>query len=241
MITLEHSPIPALFALVGGLALVFLSHVPGVADNSTLAAALEAIGFGLTGYAPIRLIMFASVLVTEQGRRKVMDWLFSSPPRTMREAQHLLPKIIASDLEGCITPSGRTELDLRKIQRLRSYCDFLATPLGKAFPPVILYTGRSQGYVEFTAQSLGMVKYDSYIPLVIENGAALYYPHTKKTVCLLTPEQRSAIRKLDGALREHLLGNEFEPKAYMITVNPMVGQSIEELKKIIEKRIEMLG
>src|SRR5688500_10596975 len=103
--------------------------------------------------------------------RTTIDNSFCSAVRIV-SVKSGLPLLIASDIEGCITPPDRTEIDLLKFHRLRAYCEFVkANP---EFPQIIALTGRSQGYVELLAQSLGMLNSPFDIPFVIENGAALY-------------------------------------------------------------------
>jgi hypothetical protein len=106
-----------------------------------------------------------------------------------------------------------------------------------------IFTGRSQGYVELLAQSLGMVKDDRDLPVAIECGTALYYPHSKKTERLTPPGKEAAyrqlIRNIEELLREKLPSREFEPKCYMVTINPeppneTTDQLLPKVYRIIE-------
>jgi HAD superfamily hydrolase (TIGR01484 family) len=148
-----------------------------------------------------------------------------------------LPKLFAMDIEGCITPSGRSTIDLIRLQRLRAYCDYATND--HRFPPIIFYTGRSQGYVELLAQELGIVNDPRDLPSVIESGTALYYPNSKKTVLLGTSEQllkyRRLINEVAEILHEELPKNEFEPKCYMITINPEPNQNVEDLLTKVDR------
>jgi len=141
----------------------------------------------------------------------------------------VLPTILASDIEGCITPPYRTEIDLSKFQRLRAYCEFVK--LRPEFPQIIVFTGRSQGYVELLAQVLGMLDSPCDIPFVIENGAALYRPTSMKTISLLTDEHLEAIQNARTLLHGLLRDNEFEPKTCMVTINPKDAQTVDELRE----------
>jgi len=151
-----------------------------------------------------------------------------------------LPKLFAMDIEGCITPSGRLIIDLVRLQRLRAYCDYAARD--QSFPPIVFYTGRSQGYVELLAQALGMVDDPRDLPCVIESGTALYYPHSKKTVLLGAPEQllehRRLMHEVAEILREKLPKNEFEPKCYMISINPEPKQNVEDLLTKVDRILQ---
>jgi len=86
-------------------------------------------------------------------------------------------------------------------------------------------TGRSQGYVELLAQSLGIVDRGNIdLPFVIENGSAIYYPVSKKTRRLISNDQMKLIQEIYIVLTDNLIENEFEPKVYMITINPATGE-----------------
>lgn len=223
-----------LLFLTSGLALIFLAHT-GIETTSPMTSrALEALGFAIAGYAPIQLIMSIGRQLSEGWRARLIDRLFRSGVSVVSPKKGL-PLLIVADAEGCITPPHRTEVDLRKLQRLRGYCEFAKSEAGRDFPPLIVYTGRPQGYVEMLAQSLGMIDSAFDLPFVIENGAALYYPAAKKTVPLVTDEQRKLIQGIHSRLMEELPQNEFEPKIYMVTINPIQGhQTIDELwQKVI--------
>lgn len=217
-----------LLILVSGLALILLANT-NIATPSTMASkALETIGLAMAGYAPIKMILYIRGRFSERRTKKSIDRLFRSAVKIVSTKTEL-PIIIASDVEGCITPPYRTEVDLRKFQRLRTYCEFVkANP---EFPQIIIFTGRSQGYVELLAQSLGMLNSPFDIPFVIENGAALYRPTSKKTILLLTPEQLKAVQEAQMLLNDVLPDNEFEPKTFMVTINPNERQTVDELRE----------
>ena len=169
----ENSLSIDLLILVSGLALILLANT-SIATPSTMASkALETIGLAMAGYAPIKMLLYIGGRFSERRTKKSIDRLFRSAVKIVSTKSEL-PIIIASDVEGCITPPYRTEVDLRKFQRLRTYCEFVKT--NPEFPQIIIFTGRSQGYVELLAQSLGMLNSPFDIPFVIENGAALYRP-----------------------------------------------------------------
>lgn len=214
--------------LLSGFVLILLANTSYLASTVVFSRVLETIGVAMAGYAPIQLLIYLKNSFGERKTKKSIDRLFHSAIKIV-SVKSELPLLIASDIEGCITPAYRTEIDLRKFQKLRAYCEFVkANP---KFPQIVVYTGRSQGYVELLAQSLGMLNSPFDIPFVIENGAALYRPTSKKTILLLTTEQLKAIRQTHTLLNELLPDNEFEPKTYMITINPNERQTIGELRE----------
>lgn len=233
MIEKKRSFIGDLLFLVSGLTLIFLSHT-GIESASPMASrALEAIGFALAGYAPIRFIISARTIFNERRTRKLIEHFFRVGVRIVSPRDHL-PLFIATDIEGCITPPHRTEIDLSKFQRIRAYCEFVKSKAVRQFPPIVIYTGRSQGYVELLSQSLGMINETFDLPFVVENGTALYFPGSKKMRPLITASQQKITDKARNLLIKNLRDNEFEPKRHMITINSVSGQTIDELmSKII--------
>jgi hypothetical protein len=100
--------------------------------------------------------------------------------------------------------------------------------------------------VELLAQSFGMVNDDRDLPVAIECGTALYYPHSKKTERLHPPgkeaEYRQLIRDIEELLRGKLPGHEFEPKCYMVTINPeWPNATTDELLPKVYRIIEDAG
>ena len=136
-------------------------------------------------------------------------------------------KIILLDIDGCIMPPNRSEADLLKLNKLKDYVH--QTLKDKSLPKITIYTGRSQEYVEFLSQIIGLVNSD--IPFVIENGCALYFPMSKTTKA--TFENTKATQKAKSILQEKLPNNPFEPKKYIVTINPTENQTIAELKDLI--------
>lgn len=224
-----------LLFFVSGLALIFLAHTGIETASPTTSLALEVIGFALAGYAPIRLIMSLRTFFSEGWRRRVVDHAFRGEVRIVSHKK-VLPLLIVAGAQGCVTPPFGAEIDLRKFQRLRAYCEFVQSKAGQEFPPLLIYTGRSQGYAEMLAQALGMVDGLLDLPLVIENGAALYLPVSKKMRPLVNKEQREVVEKARGILVLEMPENEFEPKMYMITINPVpYQQTIEDLQRDVVK------
>lgn len=231
--------------LVSGIALLLLVYgrfIPdvqplpgsgGPSARTVLSKALEAVGLAMVGYAPIQLFINLKTRLSERRTEKGIDRFFEAQVR-ITSPKKKLPLFIATDIEGCLTPPDRAKINLRKFQKLRAYCEFVNSKPGYRYPQIILFTGRSQGYVELLAQSLGMLG-DSRpdVPFVIENGAALYYPKAKETKALATKDQQEKINKVLPLLAEKLIGNKFEPKSHMITINPTKGQTIDNLRDLV--------
>jgi hydroxymethylpyrimidine pyrophosphatase-like HAD family hydrolase len=202
------------------------------------------VGAVLAGGLPVQGLLYWKRRGDERRSRDAIRKLFLSAvtPLDPNGPKPDMPALIAMDIEGCITPSGRSAVELIKLQRLRAYVEFAKDH--SDYPPVIFYTGRSQGYVELLAQALGMVGGNSpAVPCVIESGAALYYPNLKKTEELITPDQRQLVHEVSMALRTHdqLRYNEFEPKCYMTTVNPLRGQTVEALLGLVRDILKEKG
>lgn len=212
---------------VSGLALIFFSQMPLFYDFRTLAEVIEILGIGMAGYAPIQLLIY---LKQTRGRRTADEKfaeIFKSSIEVI-DPKKQRPEFIAVDIEGCITPANRRQVDLVKLQRLRCYCEFVKR--NTDYPPIVIYTGRSQGYVELLAQSLGMVEGSLELPFVIENGSALYYPISKKTESVLDDKQQELIGEARSILYKEFPGNAFEPKTYMVTINPLPGERVDNFR-----------
>jgi hypothetical protein len=218
-----------LLFFIGGLALIFLAHTGIEEASPTTSLALEVAGFALAGYAPIRLLMSLRRFFSEGWRKRIVEHAFRGRVKVVSPKVNLPILIVAG--AHCVTPPFDEELDLRKFQRLRAYCEFIQTEDGEDYPPLLIVTGRSQGYARMLSQSLGMVEGPLDLPFVIENGTALYFPVSRRTVPLVNEEQRRVIEKARGILVRELPNNEFEPKTYMITISPLpYQQTIRELE-----------
>jgi hypothetical protein len=142
-----------------------------------------------------------------------------------------LPILIGTSIEGCLSPTYRDSIDLTRLYKVRAYCDFLKTEKGKEYPPILVCTGRSQGYVELLAQVLGLAEGCVEIPFIIEMGTALYYPISKRTETLVHDDEVVLIRNIESIIRQdqELKNIIFEPKSFIITVNPADAATVEEL------------
>lgn len=209
-----------------GVAFILLANTDAFSGASKRV--VEGIGLAVMGYAPIRLLVATPGLYRARRTKRRLDGLFEPTVRVVAP-RVAFPIFIATDVEGCLTPPYRSPLDLRKFQRLRSYSDFARQNREQGYPPIVVFTGRSQGYVELLVQALGIIDLELDLPSVIENGCGLYFPGRRETIPLITDEQREIMNTVFSVLRTSLLKNEFEPKVYMVTVNPMAGQMTQDL------------
>lgn len=161
-----------------------------------------------------------------------------------------IPAILCCDIDEVITPPLREKASLIEFDRIRAYSEYALA--SSNLPPLILVTPRDQGYVELVCQSLGLMYGGTeddptgYIPdvaCVIENGCAIYFPQKKFTVDIIEKndlKDLNDLRKiLEDEFREHY---EFEPKAYMITINPAKqyhnGDKYDEALSKLEEEIK---
>jgi hydroxymethylpyrimidine pyrophosphatase-like HAD family hydrolase len=212
-----------------GITFILLANTDAFSGASQRV--VEGIGLAIMGYAPIRLIVAIPELYRVRRTKRRLDDDYAPTVQVVAapEAPESLPVFIATDIEGCLTPPHRSPLDLRKFQRVRSYSDFARDNREQGYPPLVLFTGRSQGYVELLVQALGMIDPNLDLPSVIENGCGLYFPASRQTIPLITSEQREAMAEVASILRRTLPKNEFEPKVYMVTINPIPGQMVQNL------------
>lgn len=159
---------------------------------------------------------------------------------------------ICGSVDGCITPADRGNVDILKILKLKTYLSCLINNGNyggeeNKKPIIIISTGRSQGYVELLCQVLGLssgLVCDTVykdISFVIENGAALYNPVTKTTKCILNTKEKMIIEYVRYLMHESFKDNVFEPKSFMVTINPVGLQKIDDLKDEVNNVLEGKG
>lgn len=184
------------------------------------------IGIGMIGYALIAAVIELPAYLrsrrASRGLRRALTVTVA-----VRDGGKQIPQFVALDVEGCITPRDRAPVDLTHFARLRAYCDWRRDG-HENYPPLVIFTGRSQGYVELLSQTFNLIDGEQgQVPFVIENGSALYTPGVKKTESLIRPSEQEMLDRTESRLRARFPANEFEPKAYMITINPRSGQPRE--------------
>jgi HAD superfamily hydrolase (TIGR01484 family) len=237
--------IALLGALVGVLGALAAEHLQGTSQHIVEVFTIFLAGLGIGGL-PVQMIIESlqrrERRKTGEDLRRIFERSVKQDPTNPKDEKQL-PRLFAMDVEGCITPKLRSPIELAKFQRLRAYCDYART---NNYPPIVFFTGRSQGYVELLAQSLGIVKDDRDLPVAIECGTALYYPHSKTTERLHPAGKDAAYRQLnrdiEELLRSKLPDHEFEPKCYMVTINPeSPNETTDDLLPKVYRIIEDAG
>jgi hydroxymethylpyrimidine pyrophosphatase-like HAD family hydrolase len=226
-----------LLIFLSGLVLVFLANTDTVGAAEGVSRVLETLGLSMAGYAPIHLLVRAPRLISEWRARRALDEAFE-PAVHVVEPRANLPIFIAADVEGCLTPPQRAVIDLRKFQRVRAYSEFVRADTSGLFPPIVIFTGRSQGYVELLVQALDLMDPALELPFVIENGCALYLPASRKTLPQITVQQRKLMGDVLSVLSEQLPDSHFEPKVFMVTLNPAQAQTIDDLRSRVFKLLD---
>lgn len=159
-----------------------------VATVPPLGEFLAKVGIAVVGYSSINLTRVLIKVIQDEKRISRIDRLFGDLIKFSEEPDEL-PILIGTNVEACISTAYRGTIDIVKLSKLRAYCKLIKEPRGQKYPPIIICTGRSQEYVEFISQILGLVDDDLKVPFIIEMGAALYYPSSRKMKSLLYEEE----------------------------------------------------
>ncbi|MEH2078805.1 MAG: hypothetical protein V7K89_01955 [Nostoc sp.] len=234
----EELPLQGFWFIVGAFAVV-LSNVLN-STLSPLGAILGKAGIGLVGYSSINLIGIINRVIQDGITSSEFDKICRRSIRTY-EVSGEFPILIGTNVEGCISTAYRGSIDIVKIAKVRAYCDFLKTDKGNKFPPIVICTGRSQGYVELLAQILGLANDDLDVPFIIEMGAAVYYPFSKITKSRLNQEDELLMHNIKSVLKKELSDIEFEPKSFIVTVNPFKTETVDKLYEKIFKLLSKQG
>jgi hypothetical protein len=214
------------FFAVGAFAVALSSVLNPIAPP--LGAILAKAGIGLVGYSSISLVGVTNRAIQGNRTTSRIDKLFQDSI-SLYQPSGEIPALIGTNIEGCISTAHRGAIDLRKLFQMRAYCNFLKTDEGKEYPPIVICTGRSQGYVELLAQTLGLSDDGLDLPFIIEMGAALYYPSSKRTESWLIEEEELLIDEIKSVLKRELRDIVFEPKSFIVTVNPSGAETTDQL------------
>ena len=240
----KHMTKYIIFTLLGVI-LFFLGEYKGILGLKAKHETLKMVGSAVTGGGLIPLLEAAirhiGRIILRMGHslnylgkafiKKDIDAQIAICASYAKHKDIHFPEMIFSDTEGVMTSIDRENSAIDDIVMFRSYLGKLSE-LGKS--KVIINTGRCQGYVEMLCQILGIANNAHYdIPHIIENGAALYNSYNKSVIPLLDKEKVSMLYELDKKLRKHLPDNIFEPKTFLITVNPNDSDHIDKLYKDI--------
>lgn len=144
-------------------------------------------------------------------------------------------KLIAIDIDGCITPGEGAQADFEVLKKLREYNEKSVS--NPDIPAVTLCTGRQQPFVDLMCQMTGIT-----YPAIFENGAGLYFPigYSFKFHSSITGEHRAALHEYKKLIDKEMVitGEAFlQPgKEVSLSIYPSskfsVSQNMEHLKKI---------
>lgn len=138
-----------------------------------------------------------------------------------------LIRLVAVDIDGCITPGEGHAADIEALGRLRDFNDRASAD--PHVPAVTLCTGRQQPFVDLMCQIIGVRG-----PAIFENGAGLHFPEPYgfKFHPAVTPKHQADIAKLRALILEEMVsaGSTFiQPgKEASLSVYPTQGVSVEE-------------
>ncbi len=110
------------------------------------------------------------------------------------------PKLLISDVDGCLTPEDSTPFDPDLFHHLTQRLRALSPPRGNT--PLLLCTGRPQPYVEALLKILGL-----HTPAIAENGAVVYTLDGNHAAYGpgVTPAKIEGLRAVRAHLEHHLL------------------------------------
>lgn len=146
-------------------------------------------------------------------------------------------KLMAIDIDGCITPGEGAQADFDVLKKLRDYNErSVADP---DVPAMTLCTGRQQPFVDLMCQMTGIT-----YPAIFENGGGLYFPveYAFRFHPLITGEHRAALLEFKKLIHSEmeLSGEAFiQPgKEVSLSIYPAprntVASNLERLRKIAE-------
>lgn len=212
-----------------GIILFLISLPLDLSSHTTVARWFYIFGIGLIGLGIGPLVRTIIEWYQNYANKKSLNNILRRLVK-IKEPKKKKPIMFLIDIEGCITPPKRDIIDLSRLARLRAYCEFVKSSSGEHFPPIVIITGRSQGYVECLSQCLSLINPDFDLPFIIENGTALYYPAAKRTELVIDTSSLNKLNDIRKILEIELPMNIFEPKLSCITVNNAPGEAIEALR-----------
>ena len=208
------------FALgLAALSVAFASELS--ADLETLLVNGGFMGVGAGGF-------FLAVSLV----RGVLNWIVGAiisrdlcklvyPLQLTPDQERDLPFLIATNISGCVTPGDRSNIDWHKFMLLKAYCQFAASAAGRGRPPLVFFTGRSEGYAELLSEFLGLAGDggEDHLPLVIENGCALFFPRDRRVEPLVAPQPNAEIERIRDALKSDPRNYTHQFKRFMVTIS----------------------
>ena len=149
-------------------------------------------------------------------------------------------KLLAVDIDGCITPGEGAAADLDVLKQL---CGFNARAESDPLVPAVsLCTGRQQPYVDLLAQLIGARR-----PSVFENGAGLHVPadYSFHFHPAITADMRRALADFERAVEEKMCARgaaKLQPgKEVSLSVYPGAGYTVQDNAGELEVLLESTG
>lgn len=147
-------------------------------------------------------------------------------------------RVLAVDIDGCITPGEGRPADPDVLGKLRETNE--RAKHDDTIPRVTLCTGRQQPYVELMAQMTGI-----YTPAIFENGAGIFLPGSYDFIFhpSITDEMIASLNTLKAVIHDELVSAgraKLQPgKEVSLSVYPAgsctVEDAMEQLGEIIER------
>jgi len=135
-------------------------------------------------------------------------------------------KLMAVDIDGCLTPGEGRPADLPALQRVRAFNDAARTD--PDVPDISLCTGRQQPFADLMCQIIGARR-----PAVFENGAGIHIPEPYDFLFhpRVTPDARARLAELRRAIDTTLAARgmtRVQPgKEASLSLYPRPGHSVQ--------------
>jgi hydroxymethylpyrimidine pyrophosphatase-like HAD family hydrolase len=136
-------------------------------------------------------------------------------------------KLVAIDIDGCITPGEGCAADIDALGCLRDFNDRAAAD--PCVPQITLCTGRQQPFVDLMCQIIG-----ARWPAIFENGAGLHFPdpYDFQFHPAATPERLADLTKLRALIIDNMVATgrtRIQPgKEVSLSVYPTENFSVEQ-------------
>ena len=148
-------------------------------------------------------------------------------------------RLMAVDIDGCITDGEGHAADLDVLQGLRAFNE-RAARREPGIPEVTLLTGRQQPYVELMSQMMG-----TRVPAVFENGAGLFIPDSYEFLFhpSITPDNLEQLSRLKKRIHDELVRPglaKLQPgKEVSLSVYPASGGTVKDIAGRLRRLIEI--
>lgn len=149
-------------------------------------------------------------------------------------------KLLAVDIDGCITPGEGQPASLETLARLKQINELAGRD--PDVPAVTLCTGRQQPFVDLMCQMIGCRK-----PAIFESGSGLYMPETYEFLFhpSITDEKIESLREYERVVRAEMVRggtSKLQPgKEVSLSVYPRAGYSVEDNAAQLRELLKRTG